>query len=423
MNAKAKKLLVATAIPASNRVVETTDNQPRVLDDLTNPPAATPLPSDISIRKGKWAAETADKLNDDDSFSSDLVDSWESEEKAKRAPAQMLIDLQKVFTVEELRTFPLPTVKISGKEGISKSHPLYGRSFEYETTKTGKDGTTKNAYGDYYKDLAAKLDAVKNEQEWCDYWRAVIADPAKARSEHIGWVKNGKAASELDLHDGRVKSAVKLVKNAMRVFFKMDAINTRMPQLECSMQMRQVLQDGKPIYLAADGTATFDAMTGTNNNTPITEITGTKKPINICTRNATGKDYMGEDYTVGGFLQFDVDEAIKQGGTFAALISTAKREGEESDPDGHLLPDVKKDTRDEYLINLARYMKDGNHTELLLKELANGKLAQAVVVAIEAIRAELDIISNTPAFSVELAKLKKEHDGRSTEAWLQRKSA
>lgn len=416
-------------IPTANEPVTVLHNQPTILPDLTNPPTDTALPAEVGMsaqQGGVWASNTADKLNEDDDFGTDMIENWEAEEKVKRAPAKMLMDLRAIFEVEELRAFPVPGLKL---KDMIKNDPRFGE--EYATTKKDKDGVTKPSTGNRYDDLVAKLSWVQAEQKWVEYWTDVIADPSKiSATDRIKYPNKAARSGQLTLHKDRVKNARTLIRNAMRVFFLMDAIQTKCPLIGCDFRMVQSMQevevDGKmierPLFWTADANVTGSNPEPTFEQTkwPMREMTNSRKPIAVwSSAAASGADYQGDDYTVGGFLQFDVTECLKNGGTYDALVATAGREVE---PPETALPDVKNKTRDEYLINLARYLKDANHTELLLKDIQSGKLSGAVLVAIEALRGELDVITNVPEFTSALNKERKAHDGKSTEAWLKRAS-
>lgn len=414
-------------VPSADGTVTTEHNAPRTLDDLTNKPGDQPLPVEVAMsaqQGGVWASNTADKLNEDDDFGTDMIENWEAEEKVKRAPAKMLMDLLAIFEVEELRAFPVPGLKL---KDMVKNDPRFGE--EYATTKKDKDGVTKPSTGNRYDDLVSKLSWVQVEAKWVEYWTDVIADPSKiSATDRIKYPNKAARSGQLTLHKDRVKNARTLIRNAMRVFFLKDAINTKCPLIGCDFRMVQSMQevevDGKmverPLFWTADANVTGSDPQPTFEQTkwPMREMTNSRKPIAVWSASAaSGADYQGDDYTVGGFLQFDVAECLKNGGTYDALVATAGREVETPET---ALPDVKNKTRDEFLINLARYMKDANHTELLLKDLQGGKLSGAVLVAIEALRGELDVITNVPEFATALNKERKAHDGKSTEAWLKR---
>lgn len=438
-----KALLVTTKHPAAVGSVPG-DNSRRILEDTTREEGGDPLPIEVAekIRASvmEWAVETATVLNDDPDFGQDMKQYWSAIETAKKGAAITAMDLIGTFGIEKLRTFPVFGVKLKdmGKwETLSADDR--NRSMEYPTTTVGKDGVTKNSTGNKYKDMVARLDWVIQEQELVAYWEHLIADPASKREPpaftqmtnaqmKLKYPNKAARGGQLDLHKSRVNSAYTIIGNAMRVIVAMDKIQTKCPLIGCEFRMVQATQlipvnDDEPegaqkeqlIYIADDGSLTFETT-----NTPHKVLTDARKCIVCYSKTTTGADWQGDDYSVGGFLQFNVDEAIKNGGTYEALVATAKREVE---PAGTMLPDVKtgkNGNRDEYIGNLARFFAEGNHTDLLLKEIVSGKLPSATIIAIEKIRMELEVITNATEFGVALAKART---GKSTDEWLRKTAA
>lgn len=424
---------VVQQAPTSTGNVPTTHNLPNnvlstgnILPDLQNPPTDTALPAEMNISAStmQWAVDTAEILNDDPDFGPDMVDYWQSADKVKKGPAIMAQDLMGTFGIEKLREFPIVGLKL---KDMNKNDPRNGE--EYPTVTVGKDGVTKNSTGNKYKDLVSRLSWVQEEQKWVDYWTKVIEAPATINEVHRSRYPNKAARSgQLEKHKAHVASAYTMIRNAMRVIIAMDKLSNS-PLIGCEFRMVQATQivhtdpddDSsptleRPVFINPDtGEATFEVT-----SVPHKVLTDARKCITCWNKATTGGDWQGDDYHIGGFLQFDVDEALKNGGTYEALVATAKREVEAPTTQ---LPDVKNKTRADFLINLARYFKEGNHTELLLADLAKGKLSGEELVAIEALRGELDVITNASEFTTAINKIKKEHDGRSTLAWLQRKAA
>lgn len=423
----ATKKTLAVVAPVSKVVaaIPGVGHNSQVLPDLNNPPKDTALPADLLSKEQtalKWAAETAAIMNDDPDFRQEMQDNWAAEERVKKAPAMLLQDFIGTFTWEALRLFPIPGLLL---KDMNKDDTRF--SEQYKTVATGKDGVNKEKTNNVYDDLASKLDWVQVEIKERDYWSGVIADPSTIRSaDKLKYPNKAARAGQLKLHGDRVKNARLMIRNAMRVFFKMDAIQTRMSLVGCEFRMVQqsqtIEQDGDTaahdrLLFWKDGSqteATFD-----QTPFPMRALTTAKACICCWSKATTGADWQGDDYTVGGFLQLDVDDAIKNGGTYEALVASA---GRETAATGTMLPDVTKDTRDEWFMNLARWIKHGNNSELILKDLIAGKLSGAVLVAIEALRGELDVITSASEFAPALDKERKAHDGRSTEAWLKRAS-
>lgn len=414
MGKAAKKLMVTAAvIPTAGDNVTGQHNNPPVVLEPTEGLPVTSLPRDVV---DSWAIKTAAVLNDDDEMKTEMRETWAADDKVKRVSATMLSLLKSNFTDEELRTFPVPGLKL---KDMHKGDPRH--SEEYPTTTTGKDGVTKNSTGNKYDDLLDRLDWVASEKALVKYWTDVIQDAAKiGEQDRIKYPNKQSRAGQLNLAKTHVQNARKYIRDAMRVFFLMDGINNRMPLVGADFRQINHTQtvdvDGKPFdrqVFYTDETMQTTTFEGTK--WPCKVPTNARKCIAVWSKTESGADYKGDDYTVGGFLQFDLEEAIKNGGTYDALVATAKRETEAPTT---ALPDMKQKNRDEYLFNVATFFATGNHTDLLLKDFANGKASDGVILAIQKIATECDIVRNSTDFQRQWAALSAKPGFRTDAAFI-----
>lgn len=236
-----KKLSLGTAAKIAAPAKPT--EPARVLEDHTGTvgPAAKPLPIS-AVPGGHWAHVTAAELAEDEKFEKDMEAACQADEVAQRKVYTVLHDLQQIFDETEMAGFPQLLPKL-------KDLPTGSNLFidEYETTRN-KDGKETKATGSRYNDLAQALPWIKAWQDYKDYCVEARKDRTKAKEEHIGWSAY-RWDADIRKYGRRVKNGTRMIKDAMRVYFQMLAIN-QLPQVGCGFMLTDkntLIEVGEPM--------------------------------------------------------------------------------------------------------------------------------------------------------------------------------
>lgn len=308
-----KKLSLGTAAKISKPA--TPAEPARILEDETKTvgPAAPPLPIS-AVPGGHWAGITAAKLAEDFEFGEDVTEAVVAGETSKRRVYTVLWDLKRIFTDEELASFPQLTPKLKDLK------PSETNLFidEYPTQKKNKDGKDVAGTGSRYNDLGNSLPWIK---EWADYKAYLVEakkDRTKAKPEQVGW-SSARFDTEIRMYGDRARDGIAMIKTAMRVFFQMSEINTY-PQVGCAL-MTYAMND-------AQGAVMIGA-----NSEPMRDLVSSSDPLTLFARTEVDPDTnqpLSCSLSSSAFLALKPREcADKAGGkdkvTYAMLLASAGR--------------------------------------------------------------------------------------------------
>jgi hypothetical protein len=218
---------------------------------------------------------------------------------------------QGIYTKEQRLAFAVPnsvtTPNDSGKGGVDGycyveddagkyTIRVKGRADIYPTTKINAAGTRVAAKGSWYADWAMTLPWVQQARKDYDYFVDQLAKTPTTprRAEHKGWSRS-RLIGERDLAKERTNNPTTDVRKVIRIMAQLDAVNA-MPKCGAFFQA--------------------DETKGTY------EITSNQVPIVVYDKNNI---MLGDPVTITTFLSYDVAKAIKLGGTYDNLISTATR--------------------------------------------------------------------------------------------------
>ena len=236
-------------------------------------------------------------------FNADTSEFLDSKAVVNRGPLWIMIDLRLAYG-DDMNMFPYPDSKVTDpKHGNNPAKfPI--------PTKNAATGATTTGEGDFYKSFCAALPKMLEIQHDLDQIAKAKADAVDTEAAF----KTMNVVNRADLYANRTaqKSAlISLVKRAVQLHFQL---------IEA-----EALQKCK-VTLKKDGDG---------------NIASTTKPV-IITNTDDPTDW--SQVSIPSFLNLNVDEAIKNGGTREALMNTAGRaakKGQGGIGTEEKLPDVK----------------------------------------------------------------------------------
>lgn len=276
------------------------------------------------------AVELAKYISDD--LQNDLFVTWEAVKTGKLSTLVIKADIEASYTAEQIIIFPVPnSVQKADEKGspVSANNPA---KFTFWNERTKKDET-----GDFYEDFIASMPRGAEAKLRLKYLEDSKLDAPTT--------KEGAAFKALG--DNKVISLITDIKAEFNAYQ-----NTVMKAI------RFIIQERAFNETLAD-TLAFEVMTDDDGN-----YLTANKPIIVGEAKKLGKS---DVFSVTSFLNFDVAECKKNGGTFDALLKTLEREP--LTPTTFSVKDFK--TMEVALSELASYLETIAGDEKLEKALFN----------------------------------------------------
>jgi hypothetical protein len=165
----------------------------------------------------------------------------------------------------------------------------------------------------WYEELVLNFPAIRDKGKRIDQLKRSMGDPLKVNQSDIGAdIKNMShdyRNGEIARLTKEISGAVQKVSNAFELYWQFQRM-AELPHVTCY-----------PIYRQGPDNKPMDGLDGR-----AFEVEPTQVPIVIKSTVAGREDIDKVQVSIGSFLRFDVDKAKEQGGTYQALIDTAKRE-------------------------------------------------------------------------------------------------
>lgn len=291
----------------------------------------------------------ATKFNEDDQANEELTACLEAVRKSKTTAVDMYAQFHRIYTLDELNSFPRPGWDEKDVEGTN---------YKPDVVKT-KDKVSGNPVTTVWmddfifslsrgKDLATKLDEVKKE--------------LKTSGSVPRLAKKGKKELETMKSDlsSQFNALTSMVKRAIDLHHSFEAVQN-MPQVQ--IEWVTVPNDG----------INMPSQFGTGKlGKDSVQVTRAPKPLWIYPK---GKASDGKGLSVTQLINFNVAEALANGGTMADLFKTLERGGENNEGDGDGA-DWDEDEAYEGLSKLANFLHKRDNVAMVNKILADKKHAE-----------------------------------------------
>lgn len=181
----------------------------------------------------------------------------------------------------------------------------------YSVVLNGTKETVREHY--WYEELVLNFPAIRDKGRRIDQLNRSMGDPLKVNQADIGAdIKNmthDYRNAEVKRLQKEIASAVSKVANAFELYWQFQRM-AALPLITC-YPIYKLGPDNKPM----DGTGDHGF-----------EVEPTQVPIVIKSTVKGREDIDKTQVTISTFLRFDVEKAKEKGGTYQALIDTAKRE-------------------------------------------------------------------------------------------------
>lgn len=268
----------------------------------------------------------------------------------------------KVKRDEEENIRPLALVRrfqaTLGKERLDKA-PIVGTDDtdcgnrmpdQYKYSITNQDGTKTPVTGSFWRDLAEALPEAKS------YFKAIEDMRLKAE----GQKGQGIAIQNRDVlrgWEGKIKSIVKAVRQAARLYQAMDRINTECGEVEAYHYAAIQRDESGKVLKDEEGKT-------------IRKLSRTPTPIYVGSTNKdelkSTDEAMWDFYSVSQVLSFDVDKAKANGGGYAALEASRRRVVKKGKAD---VPDASFDNLPTFIANPSALLVSEENQRAVTKSL------------------------------------------------------
>lgn len=349
------KLAIYNSTPSNQDVDAPITNAPRVLPDLTSKETGiqtVPKPNVSAQPADPSAIAMAEILKHDEEFIVEAEQVMEAPEKVKRGSIMLLQHFLRLYPGDK-DTKPMALFPVVGSE----QEP--GRNSPYDIRKIRQlktDGDVKIVDRSWYQDYVEQfLEAFPDSDrplyhvQQADFaeqeppvgiYKHLAGNPSELKAIRTRW-------------RSRANNLLSQVKKAVKVHHQMERIN-QMKLVSCDFARIRAVDP-------TDKTKTYMVLTTTN------------EPIKVQDRYAQAVTDI-KQYGIGAFLALDADKAEENGGTFQALLATAKRGSDEKKPeegvDTNLINTVAK--FETAIAQVAHYLEQDKSEAMVLKAM-NGK--------------------------------------------------
>jgi hypothetical protein len=293
-------------------------------------------------------SELATIFNEDDMANEELQACLEAVKKSKTTAVDMYAQFHRLYTLEQLNSFPRPGWTEKDAEGTNYKPDIV------ETKDKASGNPVTTVWMDDFifslargKDLWTKLDEVKKELKTS----GSVPRLAKRSKKELEAMK-----SELS---SQFNALTNMVKKAIDVHHSFEAVqNLPLVQIEW-------------ITVPEDQGIAIPSQFGTGKvGKDAVFVSRAPKPLWIYPK---GKPSDGKNLSVGQLIGFKIPEAIANGGTMADLLKTLERgsgDGNEGDGDG---ADWSEEEAYEGLSKVANFFSKRDNIAMLNKILADKK--------------------------------------------------